>query len=487
MNDMSVFEKIKDKNVMVVGDIFMNENIRGSMYSLSEESPIPIVHSKQRSQEPGGAAHVAVLLKNFGCHVMLAGFVGDDANGHELLRQISKQGINTDIIMQDKSVFTNCQTRISVKGAHYPDHDILRIDTPGNQNIPQILQEKILSKIKKYSAKMDALVVMDKTECFIHKEFIQAVKSFFDGKICIGDSEKQLGLFAGFTAVTPNEQESRTVVEQDEDNIEKLGKTLQKKLKCDHVFLTCGSEGIYVFQTENYYHVPTRTFKIFDVTGAGETVVASVTAGLLAQIDAQEIARFTNTTAGVAVSRPGLVSVTVQDVIEQEKQLDVEVLAEKLVTPAQLKTITTRLKAAGKKVVWTNGCYDIMHVGHILYLEKARSLGDVMVVGLNSDASVRAFKGPLRPIVQESQRAKLLSAMTCVDYVVIFDEPSPMKLIELIEPDIFAKGGDYTLDSLNQKERKLVEGYGGEIALLAGIDGMSTSNIISKILKAYKE
>ncbi len=128
-----------------------------------------------------------------------------------------------------------------------------------------------------------------------------------------------------------------------------------------------------------------------------------------------------------------------------------------------------------------------MHVGHILYLEKARSLGDVMVVGLNSDASVRAFKGPLRPIVQESQRAKLLSAMTCVDYVVIFDEPSPMKLIELIEPDIFAKGGDYTLDSLNQKERKLVEGYGGEIALLAGIDGMSTSNIISKILKAYKE
>jgi len=137
-------------------------------------------------------------------------------------------------------------------------------------------------------------------------------------------------------------------------------------------------------------------------------------------------------------------------------------------------------------VVWTNGCFDIMHVGHILYLEKARSLGDLLVVGLNSDASVRQSKGPARPIVTESQRAKLLTALSCVDYVIIFDDKTPLKLLATFKPDVYAKGGDYTIDTINQDERKLVESYGGEIALLPGLEGASTTNLIEKILQSYK-
>jgi len=158
---------------------------------------------------------------------------------------------------------------------------------------------------------------------------------------------------------------------------------------------------------------------------------------------------------------------------------------EKHVNVDQLKDIVKQAKINGKKVVWTNGCYDILHAGHVIYLEKAKSLGDVLIVGLNSDASVQKNKGPLRPVVEENQRAKMISALSCVDYVVIFDDESPLKIIEELRPDIYVKGGDYTINTINQGERCLVESYGGEIALLPGIEGMSTTEMINRIIKAY--
>jgi rfaE bifunctional protein nucleotidyltransferase chain/domain len=158
----------------------------------------------------------------------------------------------------------------------------------------------------------------------------------------------------------------------------------------------------------------------------------------------------------------------------------------KLTTLPQLRTLVETARSKGQKAVWTNGCFDIMHAGHILYLEKARALGDLLIVGLNSDASVRLLKGPSRPIVPEDQRAIVMGALSCVDYVIVFDEQSPLRLLEILKPEVFAKGGDYTLDTLDQKERRMVESYGGNIALLPGVPGMSTSNLIEKILQSHR-
>jgi D-beta-D-heptose 7-phosphate kinase/D-beta-D-heptose 1-phosphate adenosyltransferase len=160
-------------------------------------------------------------------------------------------------------------------------------------------------------------------------------------------------------------------------------------------------------------------------------------------------------------------------------------MEEKVKTLQELKRIRVEAKKAGQKVVWTNGCYDIVHAGHALYLQRAKNLGDLLIVGLNSDRSIRATKGPQRPIVQQKERAIVLSALACVDFVIIFDQDSPIELIKDLQPDIYAKGGDYTIDTINQPERRIVEGFGGEIALLPGVEGSSTTAIINKILKAY--
>ena len=166
--------------------------------------------------------------------------------------------------------------------------------------------------------------------------------------------------------------------------------------------------------------------------------------------------------------------------------MSVEFQSDKVVSLSRLKQIVQNAQKADKKVVWTNGCYDLMHAGHIIYLEKARAVGDLLVVGLNSDRSVRMSKGGTRPIVPEELRAKVLSALSCVDYVVLFDDRSPYSLIEFLQPDIYAKGGDYTIDTIDQDERHLVEGYGGEITLFPGVEGMSTTALIEKILQVYR-
>lgn len=160
-------------------------------------------------------------------------------------------------------------------------------------------------------------------------------------------------------------------------------------------------------------------------------------------------------------------------------------MKEKIKSLEELLRIREKARQAGKRIVWTNGCYDILHAGHVMYLEKARRLGDFLFVGLNSDHSINSTKGPLRPIVQEDERATVISALSCVDYVIIFHEDTPINIIRALKPDIYAKGGDYTIDTIDQTERRLVESYGGEIALLPGVEGNSTTAVINKILRAY--
>jgi D-beta-D-heptose 7-phosphate kinase/D-beta-D-heptose 1-phosphate adenosyltransferase len=207
---------------------------------------------------------------------------------------------------------------------------------------------------------------------------------------------------------------------------------------------------------------------------------------MVANASPLDVAGLANLTAGVAVAKPGLAEISREELLAFALRKSAELEAQKVVSLADLKQIVIAAHKQGKKVVWTNGCFDIMHVGHILYLEKARRLGDLLIVGLNSDASVRSGKGPSRPIVEEKQRAKLMSALSCVDYITVFDEQSPVGIIELLQPDVYAKGGDYSLASLNQDERRIVEAYGGRIELLPGVPGMSTSHLIDKILKTYQ-
>jgi D-beta-D-heptose 7-phosphate kinase/D-beta-D-heptose 1-phosphate adenosyltransferase len=221
--------------------------------------------------------------------------------------------------------------------------------------------------------------------------------------------------------------------------------------------------------------------KAVDVTGAGDTVAAAVTLTLAAGGSLHDAAFLGNIAAGIAVAQEGVVTVSLEEV---ESALFGEQGPDKLKSLAQLKPIVRKLKQEGKRVVWTNGCFDILHVGHITYLIRARQQGDVLVVGLNSDKSVQENKGPNRPVINERDRAVVLSALEPVDYLVIFDDKTPMRLLEELEPTVYAKGGDYTVDTIVQEERRLVEGYGGEIAIIPGVEGQGTTNIIERIKAA---
>ena len=251
--------------------------------------------------------------------------------------------------------------------------------------------------------------------------------------------------------------------------------------RAKNAMITLGPDGIACFAADGTVEmVPIRPVNVRDVTGAGDTVTAAATLALVAGGSLRDAAVLGNLAAGIAVAQTGVVTVSnaeVQDALAEGETAKTD----KLKTLEQMGAIMKRLKREGKRVVWTNGCFDILHVGHIMYLQEARKEGDLMVVGLNSDASVRQNKGPERPVVCEHDRAQVLSALECVDYIVIFDEKTPMPLLDALKPDVYAKGGDYTLETIVQEERRLVEGYGGTIAIIPGREGQSTTYIINKI------
>jgi len=489
MEDLKqLFAEIKNKHVLLIGDIYLDEYIYGEMNQIAAEGPYPVVHSNRRISFPSAAGHAAILMKGFGLQVHLIGIVGKDANGLEAIRLLQEKGIDTTAILIDSSFTTNCRTRISVAGSRYPKQEVLQVETLKPPAIEDDLSNRMLDHLRNKAASCEAIVVLDKDQSVITAGAISAIQKIARKHrlLLIGDSERQNMLLKDFDALTPNEPEAREALGDGEDPVS-IGTRLRDKLRCGTLFMTRGANGISVFEENGKIsHLPTEAREVFDVSGAGETVLAAITAGMLAQRPPVEVAQLANLAAGIAVAKPGLTEVSVDEILDFNRRLAAEMEAEKLVTLTQLKGIVERAKSEGKKVVWTNGCFDIMHVGHILYLEKARSLGDLLIVGLNSDASVRASKGPARPIVVESQRAKLLTAMTCVDYVTIFDEQTPIKFLNDLKPDVYAKGGDYTMDTINQDERRLVESYGGDIALMPGVEGMSTTNLIEKILQSYQ-
>lgn len=485
-----LFDNLVSRRVAVIGDLYAEEFIHGTDLAHAQEAPVPVLTARTRMLLPGGAGHVAVLLRNLGLQVAVFGYVGGDGNGDELLRTLKTRHISTAGIVQIPERSTACRTRVSVSGAHYPKQDLLHVMTPKPDPVDRSVVENLLNVLASHLPQQDAVVLLDRDGVVLDPHVMQFIRDCCreHAILVIGDSEQRSQILAKLSAVVMNEDQAKRFSGFDNADALEMGVRLRQDLDCDALFLTRGAQGISVYDKLGAAtHVATQAQSVFDVIGAGETVLSAVAAGLVGGWSAVETAHFANLAASVAVSRPGLAEISMQDILDARRRQTLEIDAEKLVTLAQLQNITVRAKSEGKIVVWTNGVYDIMHVGHILYLEKARSLGDILIVGLNSDASVRRIKGPLRPIVEENQRAKLLTALTCVDYVIIFDDQSPVHLIEALRPDVYAKGGDYTIDTINQTERRAVEKYGGRIHLMPGLEGMSTTNIIEKILQAYRE
>lgn len=470
--------------VLVVGDIYLDENVFGRVTSVSLEAPIPVFEVLERRHNPGAAGNAACNLAAMGAKTHMVGYVGADPNADVVLREFAARNVDVGGVVVAPDRPTNTYGKLKAGGHNIPMQEVLRTDTPAPALISGDTEEAVIARIRELAPQVDAIVVVDQVASVVTERVLEAVVSAAHERnlLTVGDSRSRIGKFAGFDVVVPNDREAGVGVGIDVTDETTLAAAADKLTRIAKVAaITRGPAGVTVYRAgEAPITRPpiVAPHEVVDVTGAGDTVTAAITLAQLAGADWAETAELANLAAGVAVRQPNVVTVPAAQILREARSAGAPA---KLKTLDELREAVLELQAAGKRVVWTNGCFDILHAGHITYLQRAAACGDALIVGLNSDASVRAIKGPSRPVVPQDERAIVLAALECVRYVIIFDDPTTVPLLEALRPDVYAKGGDYTIDTIVQEERRVVESYGGAIALVPGVEGKSTTNLIQRI------
>jgi len=455
---LKIIENFKDKKILVIGDIILDHYIFGNIQRISQEAPVPIIGFDSEEYLLGGAANTAANIASLSGNPTLLGFIGQDKNGKRLIQLAKKQGMNFIPSYVSETIE---KTRIISE-----NQQLLRIDKE-NKYPKYFNQELVLQELEK----TDLIIISDYAKGAITRTLMELISN--KGKMIIIDPKPSNKIFyKDVFLITPNKKEALEM--SNCSNVNDAGEKLKQELSTN-VIITQGKQGMTIFN-KGIRNIPTYAKEVYDVTGAGDTVIATIGLALATGADLEQAAILANHAAGIVVAKPRTAKATLSELkteLSQENQ--------KIKTFEELQEISINHHNQKKKLVWTNGCFDILHQGHVDYLKKAKQAGDYLIVGLNSDESVRKFKGPNRPVQKEEARAEIISALQFVDYVVIFQEQSPKKYLEILKPDVYAKGGDYNIDTINQEERKIIENYGGEIILIPSSDNnMSTTKIIEK-------
>ncbi len=355
------------------------------------------------------------------------------------------------------------------------NQQIFRLDYEDNHSQKNFNPE-FESVLEREIRNSDIILVSDYAKGAINSGLMNFLKSF-KKKIIIDPKPKNMQLYNDSFLITPNEKESYEMSKQ--EDIYSSGRFLRENL-CSNVIITQGKNGMTLF-SDKEIDIPTYAREVYDVAGAGDTVVAALSLALASGANIEESAIMANHAAGISVRKIGTYQVKLR---ELERELSGK--EEKLKNFSELSETILELKNKNKRIVWTSGCFDILHHAHVKYLNEAKRMGDYLIVGLNSDSSVRNIKGPERPINPENIRAEILSSLASVDYILTFDENSPLEYLSILKPDVYAKGGDYNINSINQDERKAVESYGGKIVFIDVGEDISTTKLIERIRKNCK-
>jgi len=462
-------------NILVVGDLIIDNYLWGDCDRISPEAPVQIIDVNKEVSVLGGAGNVAHNLQTLGANVTVCSVIGADENGQELIGMFQKIGINTNNILTQKERETSKKTRLIAVGQQIVRYDKETKESISSQNVTAILE--LLSKeIKKY----DVIVLSDYAKGVLTYDLTQGIITLankFDIKVVVDPKGKDFDKYRGAYLLTPNKKEAELATNiniVDDNSLKKVLLKLKSMCELDVSMVTLSEDGIATY-TDKVEKFPTVAKEIFDITGAGDTVIASIAYSLSLGKSVEESAKFSNLAAGVVVGKVGSSTVTLSEIEEYKSSLHKSSSDAHIKNFNDIESIVEHHRSNGKKIVFTNGCFDILHIGHVKYLEIAKSFGDILIVGLNSDESVSKLKGPSRPINVEGDRAYLLSALEAVDFVVPFSEETPLNLIKMIQPDFLVKGGDY-------KGKKVVGSeFAKELKLVEFVDGKSTTKIIQKI------
>ena len=461
-------------HVLVFGDIILDRYISGSVDRVSPEAPVPVLKPSSEEIRLGGAANVALNLSSLGSNATIIGVTGKDASSTQVIKLLQKNNIKKALSKSDHPTISKLRILAS-------QQQLIRIDN--EEEFSETDWQSSLSHYKKHISykKNKVLIISDygkgtlKNIPLIIREAKKTQKT-----ILVDPKGDDFSKYKSADIITPNLNEFERVVGKinKESEITKKGKDLIKSLRLNSLLITRGSDGMTLLNKRNEKIIredfPTEARDVFDVSGAGDTVIASIAAGLAGGLTISESIRLANIAAGIVVGKSGTAA------IKQSELVPYLGLSESFVTSNEIKGYSQDLHERSKKIVFTNGCFDILHAGHVEYLAAAKELGDKLIVAINTDRSVRKLKGSSRPINTLAHRAKVLASLQCVDKVVFFDEETPIKLIKTIKPDVLVKGGDYKINEIVGYEE--VVKSGGKVMTIPLVKGISTTNIIQKMI-----
>ena len=470
----------KKPNILVIGDLMIDHYLWGNCDRISPEAPVQIVNVKKESSVLGGAGNVINNLVALGSGVEVISVVGDDNVADELKNLLEKIGVKANNLVVEKDRKTSKKSRLMAS-----NQQVLRYDSESVDNICDKSSKEILEILEKKIKNFDAIILSDYKKGVLTNELTQDIIKLANKnsiKVLADPKGKDFSKYKGAYTLTPNKKEAMEATNidiTDEKSLVEALKSLKNRCNLEVSLITLSEQGIAIFD-EELTTSPTVAREVFDVTGAGDTVIASITFALSCGLDVKKAIYFANLAAGVVVGKLGSATANLDEIYEYESSLHKSSSSSHIKTFSEIEKLAKKFHETGKKIVFTNGCFDILHVGHVKYLQEARSFGDVLILGLNADSSVRKLKGPSRPINNQEDRAYILASLESVDYVVIFEEETPYDLIKLIKPHVLVKGGDY--------EGKEVVGQdiADELKLVQFVDGKSTTNTIKRIQENEK-
>lgn len=479
---LNLIDAFADQKVLVIGEAMLDSYLRGTSQRLCQEAPVPIVDIQESVFVPGGAANAAVNLRSLGAQVKFLSVIGRDYEGSILLKSLEEHGISPETILSTSSRKTLAKQRI-LSGPQV----VVRFDQGSTSPLDIDIETQFIQRLNVLFRECDAILISDYNYGILTPRILQALEELqnSDPRLIMVDS-KRLKIYRNLnpTAIKLNYPETLQLlglekVQEDISRLEQIrkhGKDVLVLTGTQIAAITLDHHGALIFHQDE--EAPYRTYAKpvpnSQAAGAGDTFIGALTVSLSAGASVEHAAEIASAAASIVVAKNGTATC-----FAEELKHHFSVHEKFIQDDFQLALQVAFYRRMGRRIVFTNGCFDILHRGHITYLNRAKALGDVLIVGLNSDRSIRKLKGPDRPINSLEDRAQILAALSCVDHTVAFDNDTPHELISKIRPDVFVKGGDYTRQTL--PEASLVEQLGGRIEILPYLENYSTTSVIEKI------
>ncbi|MGD9645575.1 MAG: D-glycero-beta-D-manno-heptose 1-phosphate adenylyltransferase [Pirellulales bacterium] len=501
---LETFDSLGHPRVLVVGDLILDRYTWGNAERVSQEAPVILLRTDQREARLGGAANVCNMLAGLEAQVACAGVIGSDADGRELVALLGEAGTDTAAVVIDDARPTTVKERFIGRAANRHPHQMLRVDREVSDPLPARCEQHLVARLAAMIPEFQIVLISDYNKGVCTPTLLRAVIDAgraHDVPVIVDPARGvDYRRYRGVTTMTPNRLEAELAtgikIAAAADAF-RAGQALRDTLDMAMAIITLDRDGMALVPaapageacatgdnarpTQPQGRVfPTEARAVYDITGAGDMVLAMIGVALAGGTTAAQAIELGNIAAGIEVGKVGVAIVERNEIRSVLAERDISA-AGKIVSLPQMVVAAAAHRAGGERLVFTNGCFDLLHVGHASYLEQARRLGDRLVVAINSDTSVRRLKGATRPVIGQGDRAAMLAALAAVDYVLVFDEDTPHELLRQIRPDVLVKGGTYTPQEVVGHE--VVEAYGGTVTVTEAVDGVSTTNILQQIAR----